>query len=217
MAIRIAIADDHPTLLVGMEYLLSDVDDLELVGMAADSTALVDLLCKHSCDVVVTDYAMPGGRYGDGVSLLGFLRRRFPSMRLVVLTGLDSAAIFKVIVAAEIDALVSKRDEPTHLFEAIRATSWSGTYLSPSIRQVLGVQSSFAALSARETEVVRLFAEGLSVAGIGERVDRSRKTISVQKMSAMRKLGLESDAELVRYALASGLIQGAYDAKWGAI
>lgn len=211
MTIRIAIADDHPMLLAGMQHLVSGMQGVALVGVATDSTALVDVLGRRPCDVVVTDYAMPGGHYGDGISLFGFLRRRFPALRLVVLTGLDSVPVLKAILAADVDVVVAKLDDPEHLQAAIFAAHGRFPYLSPAIRKVVATASVLlgrAPLSKRETEVVRLFAEGLGVSDIGERVGRSRKTISVQKMAAMRKLGLASDAELVRYALANGFIQG---------
>jgi len=216
LTIRVAIADDHPMLLAGMQYLMSGMQDVELIGAVADSTALVDLLGKQPCDVVVTDYSMPGGCYGDGISLFGFLRRRFPALGLVVLTGLDSLPALKAIVTSGVGVVVSKLDEPRHLHAAILAAQGRFRYLSPAICKVLGAVSApsdSALLSRRETEVVRLFAEGLSVAGIGEKVGRSRKTISVQKMAAIRKLGLANDAELVRYALANGLIQASQGAK----
>ena len=210
MTIRVAVADDHPTMLAGMEYLLSTMPDVAVVGMVADSTGLVELLGSTGCDVVVTDFSMPGGRYGDGISLIGFLRRRFPMLRLVVLTGLESPAVLQSILAVGVDALVGKLDEPEHTQEAIRAAFERRPYRSPGIQRIVDAMPAPHAegsLSKRETEVVRLLAEGLSVSEIGERVGRSRKTISAQKVAAMKKLGLQGDAELFRYALANGLIQ----------
>lgn len=216
MTIRIAIADDHPTVLAGLQYLMSNMPGIELIGVAPDSTVLVDLLCKQPCDVVISDYAMPGGDYGDGISLFGFLQRRFPALRLVVLTGIDSVTMLRVILAAGVDVVVSKLDDPERLQEAILAAHGRYGYLSPAIQTIVGETKqapSSELLSKRETEVVRLFAEGLSISAIGEKTGRSRKTISVQKISAMKKLGLASDAELVRYALLGGLIQGSQGAK----
>jgi two-component system capsular synthesis response regulator RcsB len=220
LTIRVAVADDHPTLLAGMAYLLSAMTDATVTGLAADSTELVELLGREPCDVVVTDYSMPGGRYGDGISLFGFLLRRFPNVRLVVLTGLESQAVLQGILAAGFDAIVAKADDPEYLQQAIRAVHERKPFLSPEIQRMLdavpapradgGVQSQ---LSKRETEVVRLFAEGLSVSEIGDRVGRSRKTISTQKVAAMKKLGLQNDAELFRYALANGLIQSSHGSR----
>jgi two-component system, NarL family, captular synthesis response regulator RcsB len=216
LTIRVAIADDHPILLAGMQYLMSGMRGVMLVGVASDSTELVDVLGRQPCDVVVTDYAMPGGQYGDGTSLFGFLHRRFPALRLVVLTGLDSMPVLSTILAAGVDAIVGKMDDPEHLHAAVLAAHGRQRYLSPAIREIVGMEStppSSSLLSRRETEVVRLFAQGLSAADIGEMVGRSRKTISVQKMSAIRKLGLANDAELIRYALVHGLIQGSQNTK----
>jgi DNA-binding NarL/FixJ family response regulator len=216
LTIRIVVADDHPTLLAGMQYLISHMPGLELVGTGSDSTDLVDLLGRQACDVAIVDYAMPGGDYGDGISLFAFLQRRFPALNLVVLTGLDSASVLRIIVAAGVNVIVSKLDDPEYLHEAIFAAQARQAYLSPAIRSVIDQVPMFPSnelLSKRETEVVRLFAEGLSVSEIGIQTGRSRKTISVQKLTARRKLGLASDAELVRYALENGLLQGSQAAR----
>ena len=213
MAIRVAVSDDHPAVLAGIEYILLGADDFRVIGLAASSTELVELLSRQACDVVVTDYSMPGGRYGDGISLFGFLMRRFPKVRLVALTGLENPSVLEGILAAGVTVIVAKADDPEYLHEAVRVAHAGGAYASPSIRRLLDNEApspqgvAGAVLSRRETEVVRLFAEGLTVSDIGERVGRSRKTISVQKMAAMKKLGLKSDIDLFRYALANGLIR----------
>ena len=213
LIIRVAVADDHPTLLAGMEHLLSGFKWLSLVGMATSSTELVALLGKSACDVVVTDFSMPHGRYGDGLSLLRFLRRRFPATRLVVLTGIESSVVMRGILDVGALGIVSKSDDLQHLESAIRMAHASDSYLSPMAQKILdqaggGINDSspLPRLSKRETEVFRLYAEGFTISEIGERVGRSNKTISAQKMAAMKKLGLQHDADIFKYALAHGLV-----------
>jgi two-component system capsular synthesis response regulator RcsB len=213
LIIRVAIADDHPTLLAGMEHLLSGFKWLSLVGMALSSTELVELLGKSACDVVVTDFSMPNGRYGDGLSLLRFLRRRFPATHLVVLTGIESSVVMQGVLDVGAMGIVSKSDDLQHLESAIRMAHAGDRYLSPAAKQILdqaeanaGGSDSLPQLSKRETEVFRLYAEGLTISEIGERVGRSNKTISAQKMAAMKKLGLQHDADIFKYALAHGLV-----------
>lgn len=214
MAIRLAVADDHPTLLAGMEHLLSRVDGINVIGLVTNSTELVELLGHSSCDVVVTDFSMPGGRYGDGLSLLRFLKRRFPNVRQVVLTSIENGAVMKGIVDVGTFGLVSKSDDLSHLETAIRMAHLGSSYVSPRISELLlqhvpeadTADGQVAALSKRETEVLRMYAEGLTVSEIGQRAGRSSKTISAQKMAAMKKLGLKHDADIFRYAQAHGLV-----------
>jgi two-component system, NarL family, captular synthesis response regulator RcsB len=215
LTIRVAIADDHPTLLAGMEHLLSKVEGITLIGLVTNSTELVELLGRSGCDVVVTDFSMPGGRYGDGLSLMRFIKRRFSNVRLVVLTSIENSAVLKGIQDVDVLGLVSKSDDLGHVETAIRMAHLGNRYLSPLISRQLAERllqtdsdgEPAAQLSKRETEVLRMYAEGLTVSEIGQRAGRSSKTISAQKMAAMKKLGLRHDADIFKYAQAHGLVQ----------
>jgi two-component system, NarL family, captular synthesis response regulator RcsB len=223
LSIRVAIADDHPTLLAGMEHLLSRSREISVIGSVTNSTELVDLLGKTPCDIVVTDFSMPHGRYGDGLSLLRFLKRRFPSLRVVVLTGIENDVVMHGILELDAVSIVSKSDDLMHVERAIDATQAGNRYLSPKVQLILEQSAIDAAaaphispLSKRETEVLRLFAEGLSISEIGARAGRSTKTISAQKMAAMRKLGLQHDADIFKYALAHGLVSASQTSRLSA-
>ena len=213
MNIRIVIADDHPVLLAGMEHMLGPVADIQIVGLAADSTGMIELLGQQPVDVVVADFSMPKGRYGDGIALLRFLARRFPQVRRIVLTGVENPWVLRSILDVGVQVIVSKSDPHLHLEHAIRCALAGQAFLSPAIEQLLArhpvdaLAPTQGQLTKRESEVLRMFAEGFSVAEIGDRVGRSRKTISTQKMAAMRKLGLARDGDIFRYAISSGLVQ----------
>lgn len=220
MPINLVVADDHPVLLAGMEYLLRSDPELSVAGLAGDSTELVNLLSSSAVDVAVCDFSMPNGRYGDGVTLLRFLQRRFPTLRLVVLTGMESPLVLGSIGQAGVDCIVSKRDPLEQLLPAVRAAHGGQPFISETIAQLLADAATIgdadaASLSKRETEVLRMFAEGCSVMQIAERVGRSRKTISTQKVAAMRKLGLRRDADIFDYALSHGLVQASQIARAG--
>jgi two-component system capsular synthesis response regulator RcsB len=202
-------------MLAGMGYLLAKAEGITLIGMVTDSTQLVELLGKSSCDVVVTDFSMPGGRYGDGLSLLRFLKRRFPDVRLVVCTGLENSEVMKGIMDVGTSGLVSKADDLGQIETAIRMAYQGNRYVSP-VKSGRLIESTLppqpdgepsAKLSKRETEVLRMYAEGLTISEIGARAGRSSKTISAQKMAAMKKLGLKHDADIFKYAQAHGLVQ----------
>ncbi|WP_105132145.1 response regulator [Burkholderia sp. BE12] len=208
--IRVLIADDHPAVVIGAKYELSTTNTIAVVATAHDSTALMDALANHPCDVLVSDYAMPGTEYGDGFTLFGAILKRHPNLKIVVMTMLENAVALRALVDLGIHCLVSKSDMTSHLTMAIHAAYTSGRYLSPSmdkiLRQIGAPDGKAPALSVREAEVVRLFASGLSVNEIADKLSRSKKTISTQKSSAMQKLGLERDVDVVRYAISCGLV-----------
>lgn len=221
MTVHIAIADDHPVLLAGMENLLRSQPLLSIAGLVKDSTALVTLISSTSVDVVITDFSMPHGRYGDGIAMLRFLQRRFPKIQLVVLTGMESPLVLATIRAAGVRCIVSKADPLETLVPAVLAACEGGSYLSAEVERRLArlpprADGGASPLSRRESEVLRMYAEGLSVIEIAARIGRSRKTVSTQKIAAMRKLGLESDADVFQYAIAHGLVNATQVARAGA-
>lgn len=210
-SIGVVLADDHPGMIAGVSHELSSVGTIVLKGQASNSTDLVKLLESTPCDVLVSDYAMPTGEYGDGITLFGFIGRRFPQVKLVVLTMLDSPAILGSLDDIGVRAIVSKSDAVSHLVPAIHAAHTGGKYHSPTVAVVLkereaqrAAAPASAELSPRESEVVRLYVSGLRVDEIAERLNRSKKTISTQKSRAMEKLGLSRDADLFKYAAENG-------------
>ncbi|MBH1553776.1 response regulator [Stenotrophomonas forensis] len=208
MNIRIVIADDHPVILAGVREALGNEPGITVVAGAEDSTSLVDAMSKLPVDVAVTDFSMPGGKYGDGVALLGFLRRRFAGIPLVVLTGVGGTQVLASIRKTGVGCIVAKADPISELASAIRAARKGEGYLSADVeRQLASLPASGeACLTKREAEVLRLIAEGLSQTEIAAQLQRSRQTISTQKHSAMRKLGMQRPSEIFEYAVQTGMV-----------
>lgn len=207
--IRVALADDHPVIRMGIEATLDDISTVKRIGSAADSTQLVALLDAQPCDILVTDFAMPGGEHGDGLELIGFLRQRYPHLRIVMLTSMDKAPLIRSLLANGIHAVLSKTDDMSHIRAALQAVHIGRRYFSPSIAQLMKSlpRTATVRLSERESEVISLYVNGESINAIAEKLQRSKQTISTQKVSAMRKLGIETDADLFKYAIELGLTQ----------
>lgn len=210
--IRVVLADDHPVILLGARHALARFSDIDVVAEARQSTDLITLLSNTTCNALVTDLAMPGGRHGDGLPLIGYVRRHFPTLAVVVLTMLENAALIRRLGEMGVTSIVSKSDDLTHIGLAIRHVVRGRPYAGPSVRAILeaipagaGRRCDEVSLSAREIEVVRLFAAGMTVTEIAERLNRSIKTVSSHKTAALRKLGLERDSELYQYAQSAGL------------
>jgi two-component system capsular synthesis response regulator RcsB len=214
--VKVIVADDHPVTGHGIADALGGASTIEVVAIAADTSTLIEKLDTLPCDVLVLDYVMPAGQYGDGLTLLAFLRRRYPQLRYVTVTMLNSPTVFRALRKIGAQCICSKSDALSHLVGAVHAAYSNGQYLSPSVASILEkTDGGDAALSQRESEIVRLFREGYKVSEIAEKLHRSKKTISAQKLSAMRKLGITRDADLIRDDAVLG-VPGPDDASPGA-
>ncbi|RZF25974.1 response regulator transcription factor [Paraburkholderia sp. UYCP14C] len=210
--IHVVVADDHDSIRAGVRSLLRNKPNIEIVGEAADTYGLAKLLDACVCDVVVSDIGMPG-LDGDtsAVPLLRRLLRRTPHPHVVVLTMIGRAHVLTGLRNIGVTGIVDKRDAVDALIDAIEAVAAGGTHLSEQVRAALAAAEPApprrgGAMSAREWEVFQLYVRGLAVHEIATRLQRSDKTISTQKRSAMRKLGLETEADLISYATQIGLI-----------
>lgn len=213
--VRVAIADDHPVIRMGMATTIADVPTFQWIGSASSSTELIALLDKTPCDVLVTDYAMPGGQYGDGLELLDLLKHRYSDMAIVVMTGMDRPAIVQAILSLGIENILSKADDMTHLTMAVQAAHVRRRYLSPSLVPLATASRktpTAASLSPREREVLSLYLGGATINDIAECLQRSKQTVSTQKVKGMAKLGITSDADLFKHAAELGLAPRLRDA-----
>ncbi|AIO38515.1 LuxR family transcriptional regulator [Burkholderia latens] len=201
--VRVMVADDHPSSALGMSQALAGSSTIKLLGTVSNSTDLVAMLDEQQSDVLVVDYVMPGGKYGDGLSLLSFLQRRYPALRLVTITMIDNPSVLLAIQRQGVGCILSKSDAISHLVGAVHAAFVGANYLSPFVKKLLEEcqpSAGVRTLTAREIEVVRLYGAGLTVGQIAVQLHRSKQTISSQKSSAMKKLGIVRDADLIRYA-----------------
>jgi Response regulator containing a CheY-like receiver domain and an HTH DNA-binding domain len=209
MLLRTIIADDHPVVLMGARAAL-EAANIGVVGEASNGDQLLDLLATRPCDVIVTDFSMPGGRHGDGLLLLDTIRRRYPRLPIVILTMVNNTAVLQTMRARGAACLCDKRAPLREVALAVRQAVAGRSFLSATIRRQFDEASaedplSDVRLSAREIEVVRLYVSGLSITQIAERLSRSVKTVSRQKRDAMNKLGIDHDSRLSEYARERGL------------
>ncbi|OEZ01702.1 MULTISPECIES: response regulator [Stenotrophomonas] len=213
METRIVIADDHPVVLIGARAIIESARVGVIVGEAGSTDALIDLLDNVECDVLVTDFSMPGTRYADGLRMLDVIHHRHPQLPIVLLTMLDNAGVLKTAMSKGVSGLIDKSSTMAGLANAVNVVKQGGVYVAERWREPLEADrrgrvsgSRQVRLSPREYEVVRLLASGFSVSEIAARLDRTISTISRQKGTAMRKLGIDSDAGLFEYAQHHGLL-----------
>ena len=210
--IRLAIADDHPLVILAIERLAANFPNVEVVSRSANSTQLDESLARGDCDVALVDFYMPGGRYGDGIQLIQHIAHCYPGVRIIVLSRNDNAALVRQALDAGAHAFLSKEDRLDLVYVAIVSAVANETYLGPAVRRTMAVadvesRARFIRqrLTTRELEVIERYARGANVTEIAKELERSVKTISAQKCAAMRKLNLSTDADLYRFIADSDL------------
>ncbi|NAS94840.1 DNA-binding response regulator [Pseudomonas syringae pv. actinidifoliorum] len=211
--LRVIVADDHPIFLIGLRVVLEQDDLAHVVAEAGNPDALLQALASHACDVLVTDFMMPVERQNDGLRLLQRVRRDFPVLPVIVVTTLSNAGLFQSMLDLGVRGLLSKASLAGELPAAVKGALRGEIFVADSVRRVLreaqqyGPDALLAAerLSPRELEVLRLLSAGHTVGQIAAQLNRSKQTVSAQKVSAMRKLGLANDAALFIYLQESGM------------
>ena len=210
--IRVVLADDHPVVLAGIRALLNADPWVEVVGEATNGGEALPLIRSVAPDVAVIDVSMPGL---NGLELTERLTVECPGTRVLVLTVHEDAAYVQPLLKAGARGYLLKRSAAEDLLRAVHAVATGGVYLDPSVAgHALGDGSAAAAgprqaetgeaLSPRETETLRLIAQGLSNKEIARRFEVSVKSVETYKARAAEKLGLRSRAEIIRYAASHG-------------
>jgi DNA-binding NarL/FixJ family response regulator len=211
--LRIILADDHAVVREGLKALISSQPGMAVVGEAADGQATCELVEQVRPDVAVVDVSMPalsGGQAADR------LRRTCPEVKLVALTVHEDRGYLRRLLAVGASGYILKRTAPEELIRAIRMVAGGGVYLDPALAgKVVGGfvhrpdwEGAAPNLSEREEAVARLTAQGYGNKEIAARLDVSTKTVETYKARALEKLGLHSRADLVRYAVDCGWLQG---------
>jgi two-component system, NarL family, response regulator NreC len=213
-SIRVLIADDHAVLRAGLRMLIGAQPDMEVVGEAADGDEAVVKARELHPDVALMDVTMPGS---GGIGAIQRIRSDSPTTRVLVLTMHDVPAYLRSALAAGASGYVVKRAADAELISAIRSVHRGRTVLDPTLATMV-VQAAVTkkptpgapgpaahALSPREREVLDLVAQGFTNQQMADHLGLSVKTVETYRSRLVEKLGLRSRAELVRYALDSGL------------
>lgn len=207
--LRILLADDHAIVREGLRALINAQPEMEVIGEAADGVATVEAAAALDPDVVVLDVSMPGL---NGAQAAKRLRTAAPNRVVLALTVHEDRAYFRLLLDAGVAGYVLKRAAAEELIHAIRVVADGGTYFDPALTDW---RTDPAAdpdarptvppdLSERETEVIKLIAQGYSNKEIAARLVLSVKTVETYKTRSLEKLGLRSRVDIVRYAARQG-------------
>lgn len=212
--LRIILADDHPIFLIGLKVVIEQNERARVIAQASAPDELLEKLREYPCDLLVTDFMMPVQDQNDGLRLLERIRREYPALPIIVVTMLNNAGLFRSMLALKIQGLLSKASMADELPAAINSVSHGKSFVADSVQRILLEAADYGSntlvalqdLSPRELEVIRLLEAGKSVGAIAAHLHRSKQTVSAQKVSAMRKLGLANDAALFIYLQEHGLV-----------
>ena len=210
MTIRIMIADDHAVVRQGLRMFLSLDPELEVIGEASDGREALELARELRPDVVLMDLLMP---VMDGIEAIGALKAEMPDIEVIALTSvLEDASVIGAIRAGAVGYLL-KNTRAEELIEAIKAAAEGQVQLSPQaaarlIREVRAPESP-EALTERETEVLRLLAQGFSNKEIAYQLTIGEKTVKTHVSSILSKLNVASRTQAALYAVRIGLVENA--------
>ena len=206
--IRVLLADDHPLVREGLRQLLRATADIRVEGEAATGDEALALVKANDYDLAVLDMSMPGL---SGIELIKRLRLEKPRLRLLVLSMHGEQQYAVRALKAGASGYLTKDGASAQLVGAIRKVAGGGVHISEAAAaQLVGAIGGGDALphtrlSDREFEVFRLLVAGDNPTGIAERLHLSVKTISTHKTRILEKMGMESTADLVRYAVENKL------------
>lgn len=216
--IRVVVLDDHAVVRHGLAARLKQESDIEVTALFASGREVVQALKDSAVevDVLLMDYSL-GPAEIDGLNLIRLIRVRYPDLKILVASAHHNKATVGMVMHAGARGFVGKEEELSELVRAIRTVAAGGKRLNATLAAEMesdaladtpaatnGAGGDLAALvdrpelSPREREVLRCCLDGMSVTDIAEKFARSIKTISSQKQSAYRKLGIRTDTELFK-------------------
>jgi DNA-binding NarL/FixJ family response regulator len=212
MTIRVLVVDDHAVVRTGLRRILDAEPDIETVGEAPNAERAVFEAIEHRPDVVLMDVVMPGK---SGIEGMPAVLKAVPDAKVLVLSMQDDPRYVREAFEAGASGYVLKEAADTEVVDAVRAVAAGGRYVHPALGARL-VQAEAEErrraeedpLSDREREVLRLLALGHTNQEIAKMLYISVRTAETHRAHIMQKLRLSSRAELVRYALAEGLLEG---------
>lgn len=213
--ISLVIVDDHPMFLAGLQQLFKKQSDFEVVGVAEGAVQLETLLQGVAPALILMDIEMPGG---DGISATSFVRKHFPSTKVVILTGYDNPdLIFRALKAGAVGYLL-KNSRPKDILDTLRKVAAGEIFLNPELaskflrefqrdQELEEVRRLVQTLTPREEEVLRLVATGATNREISQQLFISELTVKMHLASIFRKLQVNDRTKAAILALKAGLGQ----------
>ncbi len=208
--IRIVIADDHEIVRAGLKQIISDDEDMEVLGESNNGENLIELVKKHDYDVVLLDLKMQGI---SGIDVIKHIKAIKPELPIIVLSmhAEDQYAVRTIKAGAS--GYITKETAAENLITAVRRVVGGGKYISPTLAETLadsiaggGGDLPHEKLADREFQVMCMIASGKTVTEIGSELFLSVKTISTYRQRILEKMNMKNNSELTHYAIKNNLL-----------
>lgn len=205
--VRVFLLDDHPLLRSGLRLILEGQQNVSVVGEAGTAAEFIDIVtCAHiEIDVLILDISLPDQ---SGMQVLRDIKARAPSIRVLIYTRFPADQYAVRTLKAGADGFLNKTSRPENLIEAITLLASGETYMDAKVAGLLSaalrekrMSTTHDDLSEREFEVLRMLVAGQSQTDVANKLGLSAKTINTHRTNVMAKLGVDSFADLVRYAI----------------
>jgi two-component system, NarL family, response regulator NreC len=213
--VRILLADDHNVVRQGTRALLSTIPEWEIVGEADNGRDAVALTAELKPDIVILDITMPEL---NGLDAARQIKRKFPEIEILIFTAQETEKLVHDVFDSGARSYIMKTDAADHLIDAIKALSEHKHFFTSRIseivfarciqgKQALEGTSENSRITDREREIVQLLGEGKSSKEIAIILGISVRTVETHRAAIMKKLGLKSFSELIRYAVRNKIIE----------
>ena len=207
--IRILIADDHDVVRRGIQQIVADTTGMQLAGEAASGAEALELARREPFDLAIIDIAMPAR---GGLEILKELRATRPGLKVIVLSMYPEEQYAVRSLREGASAYLTKANVGDELVAAIRAVAAGRRYITPSVAERLasyveeeGHRLPHESLSVRELQVLRIIAAGEAPGDISRELSLSVKTVSTYRARILDKMGMTTNAQLIRYAVEHGM------------
>lgn len=211
--IKVIVTDDHRIFTDALSGFFTSESGICLSGSASDGEELMQLLEDKTPDVILLDINMPGM---NGITATSQIRKKYPKIRIIILTMYRTREFILNLYKLGVDGYLLKNTGKDELLKAIHTVHTGGTYFNDEINRTILEDNHYnrpdhfdelgVTFSKRETEIVRLLADGLSTQEVADKLFLSYYTIETHRKNLLNKLNLRNTAELVKYAAHLGLL-----------
>jgi len=215
---KIVLADDHQILIDGLLTMLENEDQFEVIAQARNGKEALDFVERLAPDLIMMDLDMP---VMNGMVAAKSIKHRFPKTMVIILSLHAEKSVIKHMIQIGVDGYLIKNSDKTEVIKALESVAAGKKYFSSDVTLALTsfsenstslvsssslLQEKLSVLSERETEVLKLIAQGFTNKEIGAQINLSHRTVDVHRSNLMRKLEISKVTGLVRFALKTGLI-----------
>lgn len=198
--IRLAIADDHQSIIDGLQLLLENETDIEFVGTANDGKGLLELINYKQPHIVITDIRMPNM---NGIELTRHIKEHFPGTKVIAFSMFDQNDAIQQMIDAGVSGYILKNSTLQEVLTAVKQVYMGETYFDPqiNIEETTTAKHEKTLLTNRQYEILKLIGEGKTTSEIAEELFIGVHTVSTHRKNMARILGLKGKGELLRYAV----------------